>query len=110
MRNFTSILIVLITINFRFGQGKSCACCTEKHSEFDFWIGNWEVTGPNGKKVGDNILAKVEDNCVLQENLTSATPGYTGTSNSFYLSIVLLYYLVQVKYFGIIKKLCLLQH
>jgi hypothetical protein len=52
--------------------------------EFDFWIGTWEVTNPNGTKAGSNILTKVEDKCVLRENWTSATPGYTGTSNSFY--------------------------
>ncbi|NRB58480.1 MAG: hypothetical protein HRU50_00900 [Winogradskyella sp.] len=80
---FYSLLFLSI---FATAQNNTCACCTEKHSEFDFWIGTWEVTNPNGTKAGHNVLIKVEDNCVLRENWTSATPGYTGTSNSFYNS------------------------
>ena len=82
-----TLFTLLLALNFALSvnsQNQQCACCTEKHSEFDFWIGTWEVTLPNGNKAGNNILTKVEDSCVLRENWTSATPGYTGTSNSFY--------------------------
>lgn len=84
MKNVFVLFLAFFISVTAYGQNPSCACCTENHSEFDFWIGTWEVTGPNGKKVGDNILTKVEGKCVLRENWTSATPGYTGTSNSFY--------------------------
>ena len=84
MKNVFLLLFAFFSYYSAFGQNQSCACCTEKHAEFDFWIGTWEVTGPNGNKVGNNILTKVENKCVLRENWTSATPGYTGTSNSFY--------------------------
>lgn len=67
-----------------FSQTNTCACCSEKHAEFDFWIGTWDVTNANGAKAGTNIIKKVQDKCVLQENWTSASPGYTGTSNNFY--------------------------
>ena len=33
-----------------------------------------------------NIIDKVQDNCILRENWTSATQGYTGTSSNFYNS------------------------
>ena len=65
-------------------SNNSCSCCTETHAQFDFWIGSWEVTNPDGSAAGKNTLIKLQDNCVLQENWISATPGYTGTSNSFY--------------------------
>lgn len=65
-------------------QNNTCNCCTEKHAEFDFWIGNWSVTNPDGTDAGTNIIKKIQANCVLQEKWTSATPGYTGTSNNFY--------------------------
>ena len=65
-------------------QNSTCQCCTEKHSEFDFWVGTWEVTNPDGSKAGENTIKKVQDGCVLQENWTSATPSFTGTSNNFY--------------------------
>jgi len=81
-------LILLTILLFAFSVNaqtkKACACCTEAHSEFDFWIGTWEVTNPNGTKAGTNVIEKVQGKCVLQENWTSATPGYTGTSNNFY--------------------------
>lgn len=67
-------------------QTNNCKCCTETHSEFDFWIGTWTVTNPDGSLAGKNTINKIQDNCILQENWTSANPGYTGTSNNFYNS------------------------
>ena len=65
-------------------NSQQCSCCTEKHSEFDFWIGSWTVTNPDGSAAGKNTIKKIQDNCVLQENWTSASAGFTGTSNNFY--------------------------
>lgn len=65
-------------------QSESCNCCSEKHSEFDFWIGEWTVTNPDGSLAGTNTIDKIQDNCILRENWISATPGITGTSNNFY--------------------------
>lgn len=84
MKKYLVIVLFSFGILQAFGQNKTCPCCTEIHSEFDFWIGSWEVTNPNGTKAGTNTLTKVEGKCVLKENWVSATPGYTGTSNSFY--------------------------
>ena len=79
-----TILSLVCFIITNAQNSNNCACCTEKHSEFDFWIGKWEVTLPNGNKAGDNNIKKIQSNCILQENWVSATPGYTGTSNNFY--------------------------
>ena len=65
-------------------QTNSCNCCTEKHAEFDFWIGSWKVTNPDGTPAGTNIIEKVLDNCILRENWTSAVGNFTGTSSNFY--------------------------
>jgi len=78
-------LLFLLTIMFRLNaQNNNCACCTDKHSEFTFWEGEWEVTLPNGNNAGTNSLKLIQNKCVLQENWTSANAGYTGTSHSFY--------------------------
>jgi len=37
----------------------------------------------DGTKAGQNSIVKGEGNCVLRENWTSATGGYTGTSINF---------------------------
>jgi hypothetical protein len=77
------LLTLMISIN-TFSQNNNCNCCTEKHSEFDFWVGSWNVTTPNGKSAGTNTITKDQDNCLLRENWISATKGYTGVSTNFY--------------------------
>ena len=79
----TTLLMATLSLN---AQSNPCNCCTEKHSEFDFWLGSWTVTGPNGKTAGTNTIDKIQDNCILRENWTSAKGNYTGTSSNFYNS------------------------
>ena len=82
-------IIIIITVLTAFGvnaQNKACNCCSEKHAEFDFWIGTWIVTNSNGTLAGKNVIDKIQNKCILRENWTSASPGYTGTSNNFYNS------------------------
>lgn len=80
---YVLIVILFSTLNIN-AQNSNCKCCTETHAEFDFWIGSWTVTNPNGTIAGTNVIDKIQDNCILRENWTSATPGITGTSNNFY--------------------------
>ena len=84
MRKFLPFFVVVLFSISLVAQDSNCKCCTEKHSEFDFWVGSWEVTNANGTKAGENTIEKKQGDCVLQENWISATPGYTGTSNNFY--------------------------
>lgn len=65
-------------------QQNPCACCSKDHTAFDFWIGTWNVINPDGTNAGKNVITKIEDNCVLRENWTSAKGNYTGTSYNFY--------------------------
>lgn len=81
MRN---IIILLVMPLFMMAQSSNCNCCTENHSAFDFWIGNWEVTNANGSPAGTNSITKEEGNCVIRENWTSASSGFTGTSLNYY--------------------------
>jgi hypothetical protein len=78
---FTLLLVVVQNLN---AQNNACNCCTETHSEFDFWVGEWTVTNPDGTAAGTNRIEKVQNNCILQENWTSAQGNFTGTSNNFY--------------------------
>jgi len=86
MKHFFTLIFTLLFVFTAVAQDNECACCIEKYSEFDFWIGTWEVTNPDGSKAGTNKIEKVQTNCVLRENWTSASPNYTGTSNNFYNS------------------------
>ena len=62
---------------------KDCACCTEAHDDFDFWIGKWTVRDPSGIQVGVNTISKLEENCLLQEKWEGEA-GSTGTSINYY--------------------------
>ncbi|MFD0863432.1 hypothetical protein ACFQ1M_14550 [Sungkyunkwania multivorans] len=75
-------LLVIVTIGF--AQSTSCNCCTDNHQAFDFWEGTWEVSKPDGSEAGTNVIDKIQDGCILRENWTSASAGYTGTSYNFY--------------------------
>ncbi len=86
MRFNLLIFIALAFICYSNAQEASCACCTDKHQEFSFWEGEWEVSLPNGTKAGENSINRIQDKCILEENWVSATLGYTGTSHSFYNS------------------------
>ena len=52
-------------------------------SQFDFWLGEWRVVGPNGVFQGTNRIEKEQGGCLLMEHWTGAG-GTTGTSMNFY--------------------------
>lgn len=76
-------IMVLFTFQGLSAQD-SCACCTEDHKAFDFWIGSWEVSKADGTAAGTNTISKIQDNCILAENWKSADGKFTGTSYNFY--------------------------
>ena len=84
MKKIVPLLFLFVIQGLIAQTSDSCPCCTDDHSAFDFWVGEWEVTNANGKPAGENTITKQEGGCVLRENWTSATPGYTGTSINFY--------------------------
>jgi hypothetical protein len=83
MRGFLVILLSL-WVSTANAQDAACKCCNAQSSAFDFWLGEWNVTDAAGKAAGQNSIDKIQNGCVLRENWTSASPGYTGTSYNFY--------------------------
>ncbi|NER15758.1 hypothetical protein [Spongiivirga citrea] len=82
---FLSLTVSILSSGIITGQAKTpCNCCTENHSAFDFWLGKWQVTNADGSEAGVNTISKIQDNCILREEWTSATAGYTGTSYNYY--------------------------
>ncbi|MCB0429665.1 MAG: hypothetical protein H6585_07165 [Flavobacteriales bacterium] len=61
-----------------------CKCCTAPHRSFDFWLGEWEVTNPQGKLAGHNRITMEQDSCVLAEHWTGNGGKFTGTSLNFF--------------------------
>jgi glyoxylase-like metal-dependent hydrolase (beta-lactamase superfamily II) len=59
------------------------ACGAPEHRRFDFWIGTWEVTGPQGAVVGHSRVESTHGGCVLLENWTGATGSVGQSFNSY---------------------------
>ena len=59
------------------------ACTRAEYRQFDFWVGEWEVTTPAGKPAGRNRIERILDGCALQEHWTGAG-GDSGTSLNFF--------------------------
>jgi hypothetical protein len=47
-------------------------CSDKVYRQFDFWLGEWEVYGLNGKKAGDSRISLILDSCIVLEEWTSA--------------------------------------
>lgn len=63
--------------------GARGACSRPEHRQFDFWVGEWDVTRPDGRAAGTNHIRLIHGGCALLEEWTGAG-GSTGTSlNAF---------------------------
>lgn len=62
---------------------RSPACSGPEHRQFDFWIGDWDVTLPNGRAAGTNRIRQIHRGCALREEWRGAS-GSTGTSLNTY--------------------------
>lgn len=64
-------------------EAKTPPCSTGEYRQFDFWIGEWKVTTPEGKEAGVNRIEKILNGCALQENWTGSG-GTRGHSFNIY--------------------------
>jgi len=77
------LLFYLFIIISTSGAQNDCACCTDYHKQFDFWVGEWVVYDTAGTKLGENNIVKLEDNCILNEHWKGAK-GSTGRSYNYF--------------------------
>lgn len=63
-------------------SAQSANCSDHKSSEFDFWIGEWNVYSAQGL-AGTNSIKPILGGCVLQETW-SGSGGSAGSSFNFY--------------------------
>jgi hypothetical protein len=59
------------------------ACAAAEFHQFDFWIGAWDVSRPDGARAGRSRVEPILDGCVLRERWTGAR-GSRGTSYNIY--------------------------
>lgn len=54
------------------------------YRQFDFWVGEWDVSIPSGRKVGTNTIQKIAGGCALLENWSSLSGVSVGKSINYY--------------------------
>ncbi len=80
------LIVLLLSLTISQAQKTNendCACCTEAHQEFDFWLGKWTVYDIKGNIIGTNTITKAYGNCVLKEEWKSTSKS-RGTSYNYY--------------------------
>lgn len=58
-------------------------CSRPEFRQFDFWLGDWDVTTPDGKPAGTNEVTRPLGLCVLQEHW-KGSGGSVGESYNIY--------------------------
>ncbi|WP_223670135.1 hypothetical protein [Kangiella shandongensis] len=79
------ILTLLLVTGFiaSGAEKKQQPCSDDEYHQFDFWVGEWEVFNPKGKKVGENTIEKILNDCSLKESWRGVS-GSVGHSFNIY--------------------------
>lgn len=81
--NAGSALLTLLLAVPLAAQQSPPGCASEAHAQFDFWVGTWTVTNPDGAVIGRNTIERVSSGCALLESWTDAR-GVDGHSLNFH--------------------------
>ncbi len=76
-------LSVLCTAAIADADTVAANCASATHRQFDFWLGEWTVTGPKGNKAGDSSITRAINGCVVHEHYRGQQ-GYYGESFNIY--------------------------
>ncbi len=81
------VLCACFTIDLaaQSGPPPPAPCATPEHRQFDFWVGEWTVTTPDGQPAGTSRIESVLGGCALLEHWTSARGG-GGKSLTLYVA------------------------
>lgn len=86
MRYLTTALGLLalwLIVPALFAQPKPCS--GDEYRQFDFWIGEWKVTQPDGSVAGENLIESTLGGCVVTEHW-KGTSGSEGKSFNMYFA------------------------
>jgi hypothetical protein len=89
----TSVVLALALVWWPAGPGfaspassatvQETPCSSEEFRQFDFWIGEWNVTAGD-RSAGRNRITSTLGGCVLLEEYTATNGGYEGKSFNIY--------------------------
>jgi hypothetical protein len=85
-----SFFIAIFSLLLFVGHAQENLILSDKANEaFDFWVGDWEVHWQNPDSsftYGSNLIEKILDGTVIQENFNDSISGFKGTSISVFSS------------------------
>jgi hypothetical protein len=73
------LLLCVVLSTPAFAETPPPPCGDPVYRQLDFWIGEWNVTGPGNKPAGTSKIERILDGCVILERWTGAK-GLTGQS------------------------------
>jgi len=53
----------------------SAACVGPEYRQFNFWLGEWDLVGADGKKSAEDKVVSILGGCAIQENWTGVKSG-----------------------------------
>ena len=77
-----SLVLVLLAAGSLHAQTPA-PCSATEYRQFDFWLGDWDVVGPNGNPAGTNSISRILGGCVLQEHWKGAGGGEGMSFNTY---------------------------
>ena len=86
MRFLCTIAFAVLLVPLASAQNAApppAPCSAPEHRQFDFWLGDWDVSNAAGKQVGRNTITSQHKGCVILENWTG-NGGVTGSSLNVY--------------------------
>jgi hypothetical protein len=66
-------MLLVLTAHVAGAQQPAAPCTAPQHRQFDFWIGEWEVTGARGQRAGSNRIERILGGCALYESWEGAS-------------------------------------
>ena len=77
------LIALLLFVATQTSGVQQARCTAAAHRQFDFWIGEWEVSDPRGQRAGTNRIESILGGCALAESW-EGTSGARGRSLNAY--------------------------
>ena len=87
------VILIFGSLSLFAQQAATSSCNRSEQKQFDFWVGDWDLTSP-GSKSGEvvhshNTIKRILDGCIVQENFVGSSapdqaPQLLGTSVSVF--------------------------
>ncbi|WP_189404904.1 hypothetical protein [Alteromonas halophila] len=83
MKFLCCLFLIIVSLFHSSVVSAAQACVGPSYQAFDFWLGHWTVTTPDGKKAGTNRIKKVYDGCVITEHYSNTSGPYGSSINMY---------------------------